>query len=278
MLYYHPVRCRLFACHGCRLPPQSARLHSLPNTNVLPIQPSASSTRHHDLPTFFDHASSTSLSPASTVFVGTSYEYLCARTLLRLGFTDLIRSGGRSDRGIDLFGYWALPFQRGTFGSHEFPFRAVVQCKATARKAGPDIIRELEGALAGAPGEWRSDGTAAVLCTKREATIGVREAVRRSEKRIIWALIEDSEEMKGSERVVEDVAGLANGHNGDKPVAKAGRVKQILWNDRVAKMLGRGLGTGLRYTPGDSGIEREICLTWEGRLWEPDLQGDFDWG
>ena len=120
-----------------------------------PLKPPASSANHRDLFTFRDHARSTDLSPTSTVYVGTTYEYLCTQTLLRLGFKDLIRTGGRSDKGIDLLGHWALPSK--TSPAKEVP--VIVQCKAVSRKPGPEMIRELEGALSNAPGEWRGEDT-----------------------------------------------------------------------------------------------------------------------
>lgn len=234
-------------------------LHKLPNSrirqspatalNTKSCQRHLSSAKHYDLNTFIHHATSTALSPTSTVHVGTSYEYLCAHTLPRLGFRNLTRTGGRSDRGIDVLGHWESPSLAAT--GNEGGLHVIVQCKANARKAGPEMIRELEGAVAGAPGEWRGEGTIGVLCARREATDGVRQAVRRSERGIVWIMIEDG----GGE-------------------GKEGKVRQILWNGRVGKQIGRRVGAGLRYVVGNKGMEKEVYLTLDGRVWEPEVGRD----
>ncbi|KAL2056341.1 hypothetical protein ABVK25_003364 [Lepraria finkii] len=201
------------------------------------LQPPASSANHRDLLTFRDHSRSTDLSPTSTVHVGTTYEYLCAQTLLHLGFKDLIRTGGRSDKGIDLLGHWVLPPK--TSPAKEVPVEVpvIVQCKAVSRKPGPEMIRELEGALSNAPGEWRGGNMAGGRCATREAPGGVREAVRMSEKGVVWIMVEDLDEGVGTtER--------------EEPARRGGRVKQILWNEKVAKMVGDNVGAGVRYVPG----------------------------
>jgi len=117
------------------------------------------------------------------------------------------------------------------------------------------MIRELEGAVAGAPGEWRDAATIGVLCAKREATGGVRQAVKGSSRGMIWVMIEDLDEER------EDVAGEGSG----------GRVKQVLWNERVSKVIGEGVSTGLRFVTGKRGMGKEVCLTLHGRLWEPNM-------
>ncbi len=213
--------------------------------------PAASSTIRRDPPTVLHHAQSTAVSPTSAVHVGTSYEYLCAHALLRLGFTNLIRTGGRSDRGIDLLGYWKPPLLSPT--SRGLP--VIVQCKATARKPGPEMIRELEGAIAGAPREWREDTTIGVLSAKKECTDGVRQAVKRSSRGLVWVMIEDVDKERGF------LAGEDTG----------GKVKQVLWNARVKEVLGDRVGSGLRYAMGKGGIEKDVCLTVDGRVWEPEM-------
>ncbi|KAI4190653.1 MAG: hypothetical protein L6R41_000664 [Letrouitia leprolyta] len=205
---------------------------------------------HHDLPSFLAHARSTSLSPTSTVYIGTHYEYLCLSTLRRLAFT-LTRTGGRSDNGIDLLGHWHLP-------SLPQPLRALVQCKALSSKNTPSLIRELEGIYAGAPAGWRDNGengnTVAVLCGKKPATQGLRTAMRNSKVPVVWILIEDL---------------------GGKEDAE-GRVRQVLWNARVRELGAEGVGVGLRYLPaGEEGVrmEKEAFLTWDGKAWELGLEG-----
>lgn len=241
-----------------RLPHSTIRPASSSASAPAQILPAPSSSRHNDLITYLHHAQSSALSPTSTVHVGTSYEYLCAHALLRLGFTDLIRTGGRSDRGIDLLGLWAPPsLPQNSVTPEGLP--VVIQCKAIARKPGPNIVRELEGTVFGAPGKWGNDATIGVLCAKNKATWGVREAVRRSRRGIVWVMVEnldrDNKDMKF--------------HKG-----RGGRVKQILWNGQVAKMIGEELGAGLRYVPGEKGMEKEVCLTYDGRIWEPEVGGE----
>lgn len=211
-----------------------------PLTAPLPLPPLPPSAPHHDLPSFLAHAERASLSLTSSTYIGTYYEYLCQATLSRLSLT-LTRTGGRSDRGIDLIGYWTLP-------SHPHPLPVLVQCKALKSKAGPNLIRELEGALAGAPPGWRGPGTVAMLVTTRAATKGVRDAVARSGVPAVWVMIED------------DGTG-------------AGRVRQMLWNTKGKKMGLAGMGVHVRYLPGKGGetVEKEVVLTWKGEVWEPGL-------
>ncbi|KAK7218484.1 hypothetical protein V2G26_006487 [Clonostachys chloroleuca] len=116
-------------------------------------------SQHRDLPTFLAYAKRTGLDEKSTVFVGTHYEYTIAGTLSRYGFS-LQRVGGASDCGVDLLGTWTPPKTRRAM-------RTLVQCKAGAQRAGPNLIRELEGAFVGAPVGWRGPG--AGTAGKREA-------------------------------------------------------------------------------------------------------------
>ncbi|KAL9000385.1 MAG: hypothetical protein Q9169_000902 [Polycauliona sp. 2 TL-2023] len=200
---------------------------------------SAASPPHNSLETFLTHAKSTNLSTTSTVYIGTYYEYLCLSTLQRLSLT-LTRTGGRSDHGIDLLGHWTIP-------SLPFPLRVLVQCKALKSKATPETVRELEGIFAGAPAGWRGENVIGVLCAKREATRGVREAVRRSAAPVIWIMVED----------------LGHGR---------GNVRQMLWNQRVSQLGAEGVGVGVRYLPGAERkeVHQEIMLTWKGEVWDPE--------
>ena len=250
-------------------------LYNSPNPHrschtTLPLR--ALSPRHRNTSTAREHARP---KPSSPVHVGTSYEHLCARTLPRLDFQHLTRTGGAGDRGIDLLGQW-LPqsLQR----TNSPPLNVVVQCKARAQKAGPEVIRELEGALASAPGEWRGEDTVGVLCAKREVTPGVRDALRRSRRGVVWVMIEDLDEGKGHEgkggnrdEVTDRDARTGNGVE----ERKEGRIKQILWNDRVQKLVGEGTGTGVVHMPGEAGgrMETEILLSYNGILAVPDHGG-----
>lgn len=201
--------------------------------------------------------------------VGTLYEHLCARTLPRLDFQELTRIGGPADKGIDLLGKW-LPFSLQHTKSP--PLNVVVQCKAVARKAGPEMIRELEGALAGAPGEWRGEDTIGVLCAKREVTAGVRDALRRSKRGVVWVMVEDldeaTEEKKKKKKENRDKVEEKAGASKEIKEGNHGRIKQVLWNDRVQKLVGEGTGTGVIHIPGEDigPMETEVLMSWNGIL------------
>lgn len=180
------------------------------------------STRHTTLAQFLAHASASNLSKTSTVYRGTHYEYTVAASLSRLRFS-LTRVGRTADLGIDLLGHWAVP-------SLPAPLRILVQCKAEAPK--PSMVRELEGAMVGAPARFRGQGTVAVLAAAKEATKGVRDAVGRSG--IPMAFLN---------------------------VGVEGKVRQFVWNQAAVAAGLDGVGVGLRYLPGG---EADVVLTWKG--------------
>ncbi|KAL8660649.1 MAG: hypothetical protein Q9202_006353 [Teloschistes flavicans] len=199
---------------------------------------------HNSLQTFLAYARSTSLSPQSAIYTGTYYEYLCLSTLSRLGFS-LSRIGGRSDQGIDLLGTWSLP----SIPPGHPPLKCLIQCKASKLKITPDVVREVEGSFAGAPAGFSGEEVVGVLCAKREATKGVREAVRRSKRPVVWVMLEDWGAEEGT----------------------GGMVRQILWNQRVSELGAEGVGVGVKYLPGEKeGVRKEVGLTWRGELWEPE--------
>lgn len=203
---------------------------------------------------------------SSTVHVGTSYEDLCARTLPRLDFQDLTRIGGPGDKGIDLLGKWLPLSIRHTMSP---PLNVVVQCRAVARKAGPAMVRELEGALAGAPGEWRGEDTIGVLCARRQVTAGVRDALRRSRRGVVWVMVE---ELVGAEKEGKMVSReeMDEGAGGSEQSREAseGRIRQVLWNDRVQELVGEVTGTGVVHVPGENGgrMETEVLMSYNGKL------------
>ena len=193
-----------------------------------PIPPSPVIQQHHDLPSFLSYAARTSLSPTSTTYVGTHYEYTVLETLRRLRL-DLTRIGGRSDSGIDLLGTWDLP-------SLPHPLRIIVQCKALKTKLGPSLVRELEGAFIGAPFGWRGEGILGLLVSPREATKGVRDALTKSRQPLVWVL-----------------TGLD------------GRVQQILWNKKAGDIGLEGLGVDVVYGRDTAEpAQKDLVLTWEG--------------
>jgi hypothetical protein len=188
--------------------------------------PEPSQSNHHDLASFQNYASRVGLDLKSTTYVGTRYEYVSAESLFRLGMS-LRQVGGSSDFGIDLLGTWDLP-------TIPLKLKVIAQCKALARAADPKMVRELEGAFAGAPAGWRENGVLGLLVTQKEATKGVRDAIGRSR----WPM-------------------------GFVMCNHDGKILQMLWNRRAEEEGLLGVGVGLKYSGGSKG-ERELFLTWKG--------------
>ncbi|CEO60372.1 hypothetical protein PMG11_05001 [Penicillium brasilianum] len=223
-------------CHRCfsisrtnhDLTPFTRRIFKLPSA------PSPPSQQHNDLTTFLSYAERISLPKTSTVYVGTHYEYTVLQSLRRYALA-LHRIGGRDDAGIDLVGTWHLPERE-----RERALRVLVQCKALRTKLGPNLVRELEGAIRQAPVGWRTGQTVGVLVSPREATKGVRDALARSSYPLFWMMVELD-----------------------------GTLKQALWNARAAE-LGLGpLGVETRYGAGavdteSDSLRKEVVLTWDG--------------
>lgn len=213
------------------------RLGSSTTTSL--IYPEPPTTNHHDLASFLAHAERSGLDPKSTLYVGTRYEYMVAQTLSKYGFF-LRRIGGHSDYGTDLLGTWTVPSSRE-------PLKVLVQCKAIARKSAPNLIRELEGAFVGAPIGWRGHGVLGIFVTEKPATKGVRDSLGRSR----WPM-------------------------GFISCSRAGRVQQVLWNQRAEEEGLEGLGVGMRYAGTETQGEPQLLLTWKGQhvalaepIWAP---------
>ncbi|KAF1996623.1 hypothetical protein P154DRAFT_402568, partial [Amniculicola lignicola CBS 123094] len=126
---------------------------------------SPGSKHHNSLRSFLEYAEKRGLAPTKTVYVGTHYEYVVALSLLRLGFS-LLRTGRKSDAGIDLIGHWVLP------GLPE-PLPVIVQCKVRNRCLGPEHVRELEGAFSSVPPKWRDKDVLGLLATTWHPTRGM---------------------------------------------------------------------------------------------------------
>lgn len=205
--------------------------------------PKSATPNHHDLPSFLNYAKRIGLSPTSTTYVGTYYEYTVQTTLRRLGFS-LTRVGGRDDSGIDLLGTWHLP-------SNPHPLRVLLQCKALKGKLGPNLVRELEGAFVGAAAGWRGEGVLAFLVSPKSATKGVREAMGRSRWPMGWVMLENGEGV-----------GM-------------GRVRQVLWNRTAANIGLEGITVTMRYGEkkdgGSGSLGGECVLLWKDRLIEEGL-------
>ena len=214
------------------------------------------SNPHHSLASFLAYARHTSLSRKSSLYIGTRYEYLCQSALTRLSFRDLVRTGGRGDLGIDLQGQWALP-------TLPFEFPALVSCKANKDGVGPEIVRELEGTVG-------REGGVGVLVGRKEATKGVREALRRSAVGVMWVMVEEEAGDVESENMADDGGELSENDEQAHEQIPIAKIQQILWNEKVETMGAAGLGVRVRYFEGLSGkLEKEVCLTWKGRIWEP---------
>lgn len=212
-----------------RKAPTSARYSTLPD---LPQSPNES---HYDLPSFLDHTSKTGLDPKSSVFYGTRYEYLVQGTLRNYAFS-LSRLGQKGDRGVDLAGYWHLPFL-------PEPLRVIVQCKSSKRKILPEIIRGLEGAFAGAPAGWRGQGVLSVLVSPLPATKGVRQALARSNSPLCWLTME-AEDWKENE------------------VECRGILTQALWNKAALDEALEGVDVVLRHDLKNP-EKRSVALMWK---------------
>lgn len=206
------------------------------------------SSPHHSLESFRAHALRTGLSSISTVYTGTSYEYLTQSTLRPYGF-QLFRVGGRGDRGVDLVGVWRIPkvARSGEWKERERVvsetrdgdgnekaeievevetevLKVLVQCKRLVgrhAKIGPNLIRELDGAVRGArhgalfdaifpnealsntveeggeqkPSAWAGPAIG-VLVGTRPATKGVVESMRRSSRGLVWVMMEEVNDSK----------------------------------------------------------------------------------
>lgn len=209
--------------HG--LTPFTRRLFKLPSAPTPPSQ------NHHNLETFLSYASRISLPPTSTVYVGTHYEYTVLTSLRRYALA-LHRIGGRDDAGIDLVGTWHLPGRE-----RERAVRVLVQCKALKTKLGPNLVRELEGAIRQAPVGWRTAQAVGVLVSPREATKGVRDALARSSYPLLWMMVE-----------------------------RDGTLRQALWNARFEELGLQPLGVETRYctAEADGSVAQEVGLTWDG--------------
>jgi hypothetical protein len=193
-----------------------------------PTPPQSPTSNHNDLQSFLNYAQRTSLSPQSTTYIGTHYEYTILERLQRYGLS-LTRIGGRADSGIDLVGTWNLP-------KLPHPLRVLVQCKALKAKVGPNIIRELEGTFAGAPVGWRGEGILGMLVSAREATKGVRDALSKSSFPLVWIMAELD-----------------------------GDVRQILWNGKAGDIGLAGLNVEVRFGADADPTKRTLVLTYDGQ-------------
>ena len=113
------------------------------------------------------------------------------------------------------------------------------------------MVREIEGAFAGAPSGWRSKQCVGVLCASKEASRGVRDALKRSPRGLVWVFVSD---------VAREMTSLNS--------TTSARIRQLLWNEQVASMGAEGCDVGLKYASTES-LEKEIVLTYNGESSDP---------
>lgn len=203
-----------------------------PNEDLVDLE--SPSSNHHDLKSFLSYTQRSGLDEKSTVYVGTHYEYTVAAKLARYGFS-LRRVGGSFDAGTDLFGAWKPPTTASPPPPRPPPtLKVLIQCKASAARSKPQLIRELEGAFVGAPPGWRGEDTMALLVTDKPATKGTRDALGRSR----WPM-------------------------GYVCCSREGAVLQMIWNRRAEEIGLEGFGAAARYV-GAAGEEAELVLTRHG--------------
>ncbi|KAF8423113.1 hypothetical protein EV426DRAFT_603888 [Tirmania nivea] len=210
---------------------------------------------HHDLASFRAYAESTGLDPTSTLYRGTVYEYIASNALYHKNM-HLIRTGGKSDRGIDLRGEWHIPLPPAilptppNLDSSSSPpespitrtkaIRIIIQCKGhTTVPLGPNIVRELSGTLA-----CELSTTIGFLASMYPCTNGTRNAIRFIQKPMGYVCISNK-----------------------------GVVKQLVWNRLASELLGSGIGVGVRYlnsevgeTNVDGELEQEVVLMFNGAV------------
>lgn len=173
---------------------------------------SPGSTHHDSLPSFIAYAKRANLTPEKTYYIGTHYEYTSALALLRLGFS-LLRTGAKSDAGIDLIGHWVL-------GPLREPLPVIIQCKARKISLNPSHVREMEGSFQGTPPGWKKKDVLGLLVTTRKATKGMLDALGQSR----WPM-------------------------GFVLISRDGLVEQFVWNRAAASRGLEGVGVTLRHTP-----------------------------
>ena len=81
---------------------------------------------------------------------------------------------------------------------------------------------------------------------------------------MVWVMVED-----GQERHDNGPNGRSKdqeGHNDD-----TGRIRQVVWNERVAELGATGVGVGAVYPESGNEVQQEVRLMWEGALWMPEV-------
>lgn len=257
--------------------------------------PQPPTTAHSDLESYLAYAARTGLSAKSTTYVGTRYEYTVAAALRRLGFS-LRRIGGRDDGGIDLLGTWTVPAAstaspeelsgppphlatpaaavvqdgeiREDAGSSSgntktaaacITLRIILQCKAYTTKAGPQHVRELEGAFVAAPPGWRSNN---IHDTTTRSSTSSSSSTSNGSGGVVGILVAQNPATKG----VRDSLGRSRWPMAFISCSKDGRVEQMLWNRRAEEQGLEGVGVAVQHkgVEVDGASTEELVLTWQG--------------
>ncbi|KAK9378341.1 uncharacterized protein V2V93DRAFT_376395 [Kockiozyma suomiensis] len=177
----------------------SIRAHAGANLQIQRTRCYASvSASHWSLKSFFQYAENQQLSPQSTYYVGTLYEYVTLEALRSAARMSLERCGGTGDEGVDLRGEMRIA------NGSKIP--VIVQCKSESKKPGVRHIRELEGACANS-----SQDTLAMLAAKWPITAAAQRTLLSSPRPMSFCLVTDYEE--------------------------GGYIRQLVWNGAAQKIL-----------------------------------------
>ena len=183
-----------------------------------------------------------------------------------------------------------------------------MQCKALKKKASPNVVRELEGAFAGARGvRWRDGEGETATTTESESSesevVTVIETAAHLETRgdnsgqaanrsVIILLATPQEATKG----VREAMSQSRWPMAYVKMSLDGRVEQLLWNRNAAAQGLEGVSVVTRYIPKDSHpaagpiesqeneeepvymediaikkpkvMDQEVVMTWKGDVWE----------
>jgi hypothetical protein len=259
-----------------------------PLQSLLPPPPSS----HHNSQTeFLAYARRTGLNPATAVYLGTRYEYLVLSSLRRLGI-ELARFGGKGDKGVDLVGWWHLPQWRKPSSQDSFRgdngsdggevMKVLVQCKRidsssrSDKRVSPAVVRELEGAIRGAPAGWRkASEVLMMLISTRPTTKGVMDEFKRSERPLVWVLLEEAgaegaeglyTEEQGEREAIEEESRDVGDEIGETDARYSfitGRIRQIFWNQKAKELGLEGLDVVKRYASDDR--KDMVSLMWKGK-------------
>jgi hypothetical protein len=267
---------------------------------------------------FIANAARTGLSQTSTVYTGTRYEYLAQATLRSYGF-DLHRVGGRGDRGVDLLGLWKIPLLNAagswkakadaaalsqvteeTFEMDSYDtksLKVLVQCKRFVGKTtpGPNLVRELDGAVRGArsshlfdtlypllDSDSQASATLGIMVSTKPATRGIVDGMRRSARGLVWITMDevageankaDPRSENGDDSVqthaaVDNPVEQSISHSDEivrsSPLNLRGRVRQMLWNQAARELGLEGVDVVKRYDI--SGHEQAVLMR-GSRVW-----------